>query len=375
MRKKVIVGVIGTIAIVCLAIFAGRSWIERQFFRPTDSSVQKGIDKDAAGNDINVVAERLEVPWEVIELPDGDLLVTERPGTVSRIGKEDRRAHQIAGVRHIGEGGLLGLALHPDFQQNRQLYVFLTTERGGQLINRIERYRYENDNLSDRQVILDEIPGARNHDGGRIAFGPDGKLYATTGDAGRPDLAQDRTSLAGKILRLNDDGSIPEDNPFNSVVYSYGHRNPQGIAWDDEGRLWSTEHGRSGAASGYDELNLIRRGGNYGWPAIQGDETADGMIRPVVHSGADETWAPAGLAYHSGSLFFTGLRGETLYEAKIVSADSVNLSAHFRGQYGRLRAVTAGNDVLYVSTSNQDGRGTAEERDDIILAIKRSLFK
>lgn len=370
-----IVGVIGTIAIVCLAIFAGRSWIERQFFRPTDSSVQKGIDKDAAGNDINVVAERLEVPWEVIELPDGDLLVTERPGTVSRIGKEDRRAHQIAGVRHIGEGGLLGLALHPDFQQNRQLYVFLTTERGGQLINRIERYRYENDNLSDRQVILDEIPGARNHDGGRIAFGPDGKLYATTGDAGRPDLAQDRTSLAGKILRLNDDGSIPEDNPFNSVVYSYGHRNPQGIAWDDEGRLWSTEHGRSGAASGYDELNLIRRGGNYGWPAIQGDETADGMIRPVVHSGADETWAPAGLAYHSGSLFFTGLRGETLYEAKIVSADSVNLSAHFRGQYGRLRAVTAGNDVLYVSTSNQDGRGTAEERDDIILAIKRSLFK
>jgi len=373
--RKILISILVIVTVLGVLGYINRDWLQRQLFKPTESSVQTGIKDALNGSDISVMATGLQIPWEVIELPDGDLLVTERPGKLRRIGQGGQQVYEISGVQHVGEGGLLGLAIHPDYKNNKQLYIYLTSRQDGGLINRVERYRYENDSLTDRRVIVDNIPGASNHDGGRIAFGPDGKLYITTGDAGKPDLAQDRNSLAGKILRLNDDGSIPNDNPFNSAVYSLGHRNPQGIAWDSEGRLWSTEHGRSGVASGYDELNRVVKGGNYGWPVIQGDETAEGTIRPVAHSGADETWAPAGLAYHDGSLFFTGLRGETLYEAKIVSADSVNLTAHFRGQYGRLRAVTASDDVLYVSTSNQDGRGTPQSGDDKILAIKRSLFK
>jgi glucose/arabinose dehydrogenase len=322
---------------------------------------------------VETIAEDLVVPWEVVRLPEGDLLVTERPGRLRRIGG-NQKVYEIAGVQHVGEGGLMGLALHPDHGTNKFVYLYLTSREGGGLINRVERYVLDNDALSDKTVILNNIPGASNHDGGRIAFGPDRKLYITTGDAGREELAQDKNSLAGKILRLNDDGSVPSDNPFGNAVYSYGHRNPQGIAWDGEGRLWSSEHGPSGTGSGFDELNRIVRGGNYGWPTIQGDESADGMIRPVAHSGAEETWAPAGLAYHDGSLFFTGLRGESLYEAEIKSEDSVVLKAHFRGVYGRLRAVTTIEDALYVTTSNQDGRGNIKPGDDRIIKLSTGLF-
>ncbi len=359
------------IAIAGVSLYAFRWQIFRQFYKPTPTSLQEGIK---VGKEIEIIAENLQIPWEVAFLPEGDLLVTERPGILKRIGKEGR-IYTIEGVEHIGEGGLLGLTLHPRFAENRWIYLYLTTTSRDGLINRIERYRLGGDQLSEKTIIINNIPGAANHDGGRIAFGPDGYLYITTGDAGNPNLAQDTNSLAGKILRLKDDGSIPSDNPFGNATYSYGHRNSQGLAWDDKGQLWATEHGRSGVLSGFDELNFIEKGRNYGWPVIQGDETKTGMKIPVVQSGPDEIWAPAGAAFWNGSVFFGGLRGEALYEAKIVGELKVSLIAHFRQEFGRIRTVVLGPDgFLYLTTSNTDGRGVPKANDDKIIRINPNIF-
>jgi glucose/arabinose dehydrogenase len=315
-----------------------------------------------------VIAEGLNIPWDIAFLPSGDLLVTERAGTLLRIGA-DKKLFPINGVRHIGEGGLLGIALHPQFPTNHWIYVYLTANEGGTVTNRVERYRFENDELTDRTDILTGIPGAIYHDGGRMAFGPDGDLYITTGDATREQNAQDTNSLAGKILRISDDGSIPSDNPFDNAVYSYGHRNPQGLAWDDKEQLWSTEHGRSGVQSGFDELNLIEKGKNYGWPVIEGSETKEGMVSPVLHSGASSTWAPASAVYHDGSIFFGGLRGEALYEA-MITGDTPELKTHFERMYGRIRTVIIGPEGdFYITTSNRDGRGSPVKADDRIIRI------
>ncbi|MEX2008531.1 MAG: PQQ-dependent sugar dehydrogenase [Candidatus Spechtbacterales bacterium] len=347
--------------------------------------VEEGV---RGGEDVAVVAEGLTIPWEIAFLPNGDMLVTERPGRLVRIG-QDRTVFEIDGVRHVGEGGLLGLALHPNFEQNRYLYLYMTTQESGGLTNRVERYRFENDTLADRTEIIAGIPGASFHDGGRIAFGSDGLLYITTGDAGNEQWAQEPDVLAGKILRLNDDGSIPDANPFGNEIYSWGHRNPQGLAWDDTGQLWATEHGRSGVQSGFDELNRIMDGSNYGWPEIEGDETGHAMVAPVIHSGADYTWAPGGMAYFEGSIFFAGLRGSALYEAVLDPPSSettegrrvAELKAHFVNEFGRLRAVTLGPDpsrasgqVLYISTSNRDGRGRVNAGDDKIIRINPRVF-
>ncbi len=318
---------------------------------------------------IEVVAEDLDIPWEIAFLPNGDLLITERSGNLLRLG-QDKSSIAIQGVTHIGEGGLLGLALHPNFEQNSTIYLYLTSQISGSITNRVESYTLNGNVLDNRKVILDGIPGAVNHDGGRIEFGPDGHLYITTGDAGDPQSAQDIQSLAGKILRLTAEGAIPADNPFQSPVYSYGHRNPQGLAWDDQGRLWSTEHGRSGFGSGFDELNLIEAGKNYGWPVIQGDETREGMQVPVIHSGASTTWAPGDVAFTQGSLYFSGLRGASLYAFSLEEDVVDRFMTYFEDEYGRLRAVRLGPDGhLYMTTSNQDGRGQPQEGDDKLLRI------
>ena len=318
---------------------------------------------------IAIAAQNLQTPWEIAFLPDGRMLVTERPGTLTLIEAEGVQI-PIADVFERSESGLLGLALHPDFSENHWLYLYLTYEANGGMFNRVERYQFSGTTLGDRTVIIDNIPGAPNHDGGRIEFGPDGLLYITTGDAGSGSSAQDINSLAGKILRLHDDGSIPQDNPFGNAVYSYGHRNPQGLAWDEQGRLWSTEHGPSGLGSGYDELNLVEIGGNYGWPEIQGDQIQEGMISPRLQSGGSETWAPGDLEIVDGVVYFVGLRGSTLYSVPLDDIRPETLQRHFANEFGRLRTLRLGPDgLLYMGTSNTDGRGSIREGDDKIFRI------
>lgn len=359
-RRGVGIGIIVIVVIMGFvgAAYAYREDIVRWYLQPTESTVEQVSVK----SEPEVVASNLDTPWSIAFLPSGDMLVTERSGELQRIG-EDGRAFAIEGVRETSEGGLLGVALAPDFEQSAAIYLYYTTNRTGVLTNQVDRYVLDEDRLSERSEIITDIPAASNHNGGAIAFGPDDMLYVTTGDAAEPELAQATDSLAGKILRLKADGSTPSDNPFDNPVWSYGHRNPQGIAWDDDGRLWSVEHGQSSQ----DELNLIERGANYGWPTIRGDETRDGMRSPVVHSGNTDTWAPSGLAYYDGSLYFAGLRGQSLYRAEIVESERVNLTQLFSQEYGRLRAVTAHDNSIYFSTSNRDGRGSPAGDDDKIL--------
>ncbi len=330
------------------------------------------IDTDGPPEDfprVSVVAENLEIPWEVLFLPDGEILVTERPGTLLLL--RDGAEITVPGVRHIGEGGLLGAELDPNFASNNLIYLYQTTESAEGLTNRVVRYRLENGELTMDKVIIENLPGARNHDGGRISFGPDGHLYITLGDAGNEASAQDTNNLAGSILRVTKDGEIPEDNPFNNEIYSYGHRNPQGLAWDSAGQLWSSEHGRSGALSGYDELNLVTKGSNYGWPTSQGDAIKAGTIGPIKHSGGSSTWAPGGLAYLDDYLYIPGLRGETLYRIKIGGEEVGEWEEFLVGEYGRLRTITVGPDkMLYLTTSNRDGRTPdVEVADDRLIRI------
>ncbi len=326
----------------------------------------------------NVITKNLYVPWSFVFLPNGDLLVTERNGNLKVLGVNSFETI-IYGVVESGEGGLLGVALHPDFDQNNFLYLYFTTRDGDQIKNKVVRYFFDGSSLRDETLIVGDIPGGRNHNGGRIEFGPptscesrqaDCMLYITTGDAGTSSLSQDINSLAGKILRVDESGGIPEDNPFGSKIYSYGHRNPQGLTWDNFGSLWVTEHGRSGLQSGLDEINLIKKGANYGWPTIQGSERRDGMETPVLHSGSD-TWAPSGIVFLNGKLYFAGLRGQALYEVEILSSGELGLPKElFKNEYGRLRGLAVDNDGnIYVSTSNRDGRGRVLPEDDKIIKI------
>jgi len=378
MNKKIAIFVVSLILIITLG-YLNKDRIAVIFFGPSVSTIPAGLEVEQLSNedinlpDIEIVAQDLEIPWEVAFLPSGEILVTERPGRLVIIG-EDKKVIPISGVEHVGEGGLLGLALHPDFENNNWLYLYLTTLQGESLINRVERYRLIGTELSDRQIIVENIPGAKYHDGGRIEFGPDGYLYISTGDAGDTQQAQNIDSINGTILRVMEDGSIPAGNLSGSAVYSYGHRNVQGLAWDVQGNLWATEHGRSGLSSGFDEINLIENQGNYGWPINEGDRNSEGMILPALHSGPDETWAPGDIAYDQGRLFFTGLRGASLYQSDIEGKEITSIKRHFTGEFGRLRAVRVHEDYLYITTSNRDGRGEQNEGDDKLIRIKLSIF-
>lgn len=309
-----------------------------------------------------VVASGLEVPWSIAFLPDGAPLVTERDSARILELKADGQTverRKLADVRPTGEGGLLGIAVSPKYANDGYVYAYYTTETD----NRITRFRLDN---TPEQVLLLGIPKASNHDGGRLAFGPDGLLYVTTGDAGDKDLAQDGESLAGKILRLNPDGSIPSDNPSSiSPMYSKGHRNVQGLAWDEQGRLWATEFGQNTT----DELNLIEPGKNYGWPDCEGRCDKDGMTNPAA------TWptsdaSPSGLAFWNGDLYMAALKGKRLWRIPVNGAGAGKPEALFNDTFGRLRAVvTTPTGALWISTSNRDGRGEPKPNDDQILSI------
>jgi glucose/arabinose dehydrogenase len=317
---------------------------------------------------ITTVGEGLRVPWDIVFPPGGGAIVTERPGTLAFLPSGDRVT--VPNVEETSEGGLLGAALHPDFASNGLIYLYQTTADSDGLDNKIVRYRLSGRSLTTDRVILEGIRGARYHDGGRMAFGPDGYLYVTVGDATEPAESQDPGTLEGTILRMTTEGAPAPGNPFGNLVYSYGHRNPQGIAWDAAGRLWSNEHGPSGSRSGNDEINLIEAGGNYGWPDSVGDSVESGTIAPVVDSGSDTTWAPGGLAYFDGRLFMTGLRGSRLYEATLSGTEVIDWEEHFVDAFGRLRDITVGPDgFLYLTTSNRDGRGDPAEADDRVFRI------
>jgi glucose/arabinose dehydrogenase len=319
----------------------------------------------------------LEVPWSLMFSPDGRLFITERPGRVriATLGGSNELALTLDGVFAQGEAGLLGLALDPEFSQNRFVYLYYSATASGGAVNRIVRYREVNSRLAERLVLLDGIPAATIHDGGRVRFGPDGLLYATAGDAANENIAQDAASLAGKILRLNRDGSSPRDNRFSSPVYTYGHRNPQGLDWHpSSGDLWAVEHG----PTGNDEVNAIRPGLNFGWPRIQGSATLPGMESPVTFY--DPAIAPSGASFYRGqrfpqfvgNLFVATLRGTHLLRLT-VDTSSRRVTAQERlleGTYGRLRDVISGPDgYLYFCTNNRDGRGSPVAADDRVLRL------
>ena len=346
----------------------------------TPSSENSGSESSQAKADVpaeTIITEGLDTPWAIAFLPDGNILVTERKGTVRLVEKNGNlRADPVATInnsKEIGEGGLLGMTLHPKFAENDWVYLYYTYESQGENTkNRVIRMKYAEGQLTGEQILLDNIPGASNHNGGRIKFGPDNYLYITTGDAQEPSLAQEKDSLAGKILRVTDEGQPAPGNTFNTAIYSLGHRNPQGIAWDQNGKLWSTEHGPSGGSlgTGNDEVNFIEPGNNYGWPKIQGDQTGEGMFPPAKFSTPSVSWAPGGTAIINDTLYFGGLRGQALYSAKITDNKLTTFNEYFKGKYGRIREVIAGPDGnLYITTSNKDGRGVPGENDDRIIRI------
>ncbi len=313
------------------------------------------------------ILKNMDILWALDFLPDGSLIFTQRGGKVFSFNPNKDTVPKIlaefSDVISVGEGGLLGIAVHPRFTENNFIYFYHTYRKDDGLFNRVIRMKKSGDDLIEKKTIVDAIPGAEVHNGGRIKFGPDGMLYITTGDAAFPAHAQDISSLAGKILRVKDDGTIPESNPFpNSAVYSYGHRNPQGLAWDSDGNLWATEHG----ASAGDEINRIVSGKNYGWPTIRGVEKTVGIESPIIESGSS-TWAPSGTTIFNGSFFFAGLRGQALYEFDLKAR---TLKTHFKGQFGRVRDVVLGPDnFLYILTSTRDGRGVPMKGDDQIIRI------
>lgn len=314
---------------------------------------------------IGTVASGLEAPWGIAFLPDGTVLVTERDtkrvlqvgdGAVEPVGSVEQAAP-------TSEGGLLGLAVSPDFEQDSRVFFYVSTGED----NRVLRTTFDGEGIGELEPILTGIPVATFHNGGQLAFGPDEQLYVATGDAGETSLSQDRESLAGKILRVDQDGRPSADNPEEgSPVWSLGHRNVQGLAFDDQDRLWATEFG----AQTWDELNLIEAGGNYGWPAVEGEGGEPDFVDPEVQWGTDEA-SPSGLAFAGGRLWMAALQGERVWRIE-VEGDGAGADRGFlEGEYGRIRLVaTAPDGNLWVATSNRDGRGDPADEDDRILLVR-----
>ena len=314
---------------------------------------------------VDTIATGLEVPWGLAFLPNGDAVVTERDSakvlTIAAADHEVTEVGSIGDAAPQGEGGLLGTAVSPSFDTDHTLYFYVSSEAD----NRIVTATLENGKLGETTPIFTGIPLGPIHDGGRLAFGPDGMLYASTGETGDGDLAQDRDSLGGKILRLTPAGKPAPGNPFDSAVWSFGHRNVQGLAFVDD-RLWASEFGQNT----FDELNKIDAGANYGWPTYEGTGGADeGYTDPQATWGTDVA-SPSGLAYDAGALWMGALRGNRLWRIPVTDQEAGPPEAFFVGEYGRMRTVvTAPDGNLWVTTSNRDGRGEPADEDDRILVV------
>ncbi len=326
------------------------------------SSVEAAPTTSVLKDSPEVVAEDLEAPWSVV-FRDETALISERDSArILELGQngETREIGVVPGVAHGGEGGLLGLAM----RGTEQLYAYSTGADG----NRIQRFgligKPGSLALGSAETLVDGIPAGTNHNGGRLGFGPDKMLYATTGDTGDRSLAQDRGSLGGKILRMEPDGGIPASNPFeDSYVYSYGHRNPQGLAWDEVGTLYATEFGQNT----WDELNVITAGANYGWPSVEGIADQTGFTDPVQQWEPAEA-SPSGMAIAAGAIFIANLRGAALRVVPV--AEDGTSAEHYVGQFGRLRqAVIAPDGDLWFLTNNTDGRGSPGPEDDQIFSV------
>jgi aldose sugar dehydrogenase len=338
---------------------------------------------------VETVAGNLQVPWSISFAPDNRIIFTERPGRVRVIEQGRLRPEPLAIISDVesrSESGLMGLTLHPQFASNRFLYLAYAYNSGneGQRV-RVVRFRETGTSLVDRKLIIENIPAAQFHAGCRLRFGPDGKLYITTGDATEPQTAQRLDSLGGKILRLNDDGTIPPDNPFvgqagaRPEIWTYGHRNPQGLDYQPGSNLFfETEHGPSGgdAPGGGDEVNIIEKGKNYGWPIVHHKDSRAGMESPLLEY--TPAIAPASGTFYRGTAFpqfrgnyfFGNLRGQTLIRVVLDGRRVVSQERLLEREYGRIRDVAEGPDgAIYFSTSNRDGRGSPAADDDRILKL------
>jgi len=358
-----------------------------EYIKPDQNTGMKS-DSIESSYEIMLVADNLYVPWSIVFTDPDRMLVTERNGKLRVIRNgilSEKPLKVFEEVSSDGEEGLMGLALDPDYRENKFLYISYAYGSSDKMSVKVVRYKDEGDKLSDEKTIIDGLPAERYHAGCRLRFGPDGRLYITTGDAGERKLAQDINTLYGKILRINPDGTIPADNPFpDNPVWSYGHRNPQGIDWyPGTDILYSTEHGPSGfdGPGGGDEVNIIVKGGNYGWPVVSHRETKEGMISPVLEF--TPAIAPAsGMFYRSDSIpqfknnyFFGCLRGSGIMRVVIDKSDPSKIISNemmAEVNFGRIRDIAQGPDgAIYFSTSNRDGRGRVREGDDKIYKIIR----
>ncbi|MHA1536760.1 MAG: PQQ-dependent sugar dehydrogenase [Alphaproteobacteria bacterium] len=351
---------------------------------PKPQKVEDKYIARPAGVAVATWIEGLEAPWSLAFLPDGRALVSERPGRIRMIRGAKLLPAPVALIRSAlgGEGGLMGLAVHPGFPAQPFIYAMHTYRGAGGRANRVIRLRLTGARAVFDKVILDNIPGARNHNGGRIAFGPDGLLYIGTGERYQREIAQDRKSLGGKILRVTADGAIPAGNPYpGSPVYSIGHRNIQGLAWHPSSKeLFISEHGPSGevGVGAHDEINVIRKGGNYGWPRVIGAPGLKGYIDPIVAWPQIST-PPSGAAFWRGDLYIATLRSRALIRIsfqrgagkwRATAIERWFVHANRDAVYGRLRDAVVGPDgALYVLTNNRDGRGSPRRGDDRILRI------
>jgi glucose/arabinose dehydrogenase len=331
---------------------------------PDDEATSESKQQDTNPRVVRTVASGLSVPWGITFLSDGTALVSERDSTrvLAIDGREVREVGRIDDASPQGEAGLLGLAASPSYDEDQLVYAYVSTASD----NRVVRMTYDGDRLGEPEPVLTGIPNGFVHDGGRLLFDDDGNLFVSTGETGEPGLAQDASSLGGKVLRITPDGKPAPGNPVDgSPVWSMGHRNIQGLAFDDRGRLWATEFGDST----WDELNLIAPGGNYGWPLVEGKGDLEEYRNPhVTWSTADAS--PSGLAFADGSLWAGALRGQRLWQVPVTGNGAAAPQDWFVGNYGRIRSVTvAPNGHLWITTSNRDGRGEPAAQDDRILEV------